>query len=1445
MKRTAFAACLFVLGSLFLFPAPPPAAQGGPDSWSLPADFSSVQGQDQWFYYRESSASYVPLVWDPYVNGLGAVGNCWSPQVGGADQPRYLYIQGSTAESVVVQPGENANVAIGWQAPRAGSVSIVASMTAVSTSTDYSSWCPGCNDGTDFYIRHNSATVAGPAFVLHGSPEFQSNSLAADVTVSEGDFIYFYVDRRKWQDADAAYADFTISYGVVDGVWNQFQAGAHLNNRLHDVSVVTANNAWAVGNAGTILHYTVGMGRNVGSWSRVAGPTSYDLYSLDMLSAGDGWAVGQAGAVSRYSNGSWGEVTLLSKLTHLATGTQITPVDLYAVDTISATEAWAAGTKASLFHYSGGDWHEETVTGTVATADRTLYDLQMLSAADGWAVGDGGAILRFDGTQWDTVAGPNNRTLRSLNMVSAQEGWAVGDQGTILHYTTAGGWQAAVSPVTTTLNSVSMTSAGSGWAVGAGGVLLRYTSATGWVLQPSLTPNTLRSVQASAGGFGWAVGSAGTLLRYGLPAPNLRITSRPTLVNRGESARFVLTVRDLQGAPITDATVTATLWSPVSLWGGGAVPYQAASGGYVYTYAVPAGDPIGAYRVQFLVECDGYVDTSIWGYFGVGGDENVWVLLLTNFPRMRALGYGNEEVVALQNKVYDLAYGNPNGLGAIMNLDGLPAYTAWAADPGDAGANNTLVYAIDSEIERVRRDVFPNLAYVIIVGSSEVIPMYARDDDPTWVGNNEDTYWSNQLDDTSYVRKLSYHGADGRYLTDNVYADLAYLDHDDDHELTPELMVGRLVETPTQIGRLIDDYLRLGGQIQAHAVALASTDQLDTGNAVFSGYPGGVDRSNVQSHYPTANVATSVTASNVYLLAGHGNRQGVSTGYDSFAPGACDSGTSGTYDVRTAEGSVMFTVSCHAGTSMGNKLHNDPTTDDVSCPSGTQSYLDFPETWADLGLMAYAGSTSYALGTASGDQGYTWMTGGTETLVELMTRSGLLVGRTVGQAFRDGMNSYWNGTRICVGLMTPFGCVGFWGHTDYNRKAIGGYVLYGIPTLRVNGPATTGGLGAMAEAPVEPVPTVQRQVLSASAGEVVEQVTVEIPVYRFQEQAGVVEIPGAVQRVVPGEPYLPVLAVERTLPLGATVTGITIDTTQSTSVELNGHLAVPSLMGGDTPIPNSFTATDYYPAGLALALENVSGGGHSTTAGMTLIPVQYNPATGKVRVWTKIVAGITYTVPDTGVLVTSLVTNKATYSETETVALTAGVSNAGGARVVDALVRLYDARTGAALGETLVATGLSLAAGAGSQPFSFALSALGASPQGKQLGIELQLYDSATGVLLASGETTVAVGDQTAPCAPVGLRTIPGDGTVALAWQPCSEDDVWTYKVYWGTDAAALSQSAEVPASTARHTVSGLTNLATYHLAVAAVDVAGHEGARSQVVSAMPGLRVYLPQTAR
>ena len=55
---------------------------------------------------------------------------------------------------------------------------------------------------------------------------------------------------------------------------------------------------WAVGDHGTILHYSGGQ------WTQVSDPTSSVLASVALVSATDGWVVGWDGTILHYGSGN-------------------------------------------------------------------------------------------------------------------------------------------------------------------------------------------------------------------------------------------------------------------------------------------------------------------------------------------------------------------------------------------------------------------------------------------------------------------------------------------------------------------------------------------------------------------------------------------------------------------------------------------------------------------------------------------------------------------------------------------------------------------------------------------------------------------------------------------------------------------------------------------------------------------------------------------------------------------------------------------------------------------------------------------------------------------------------------------------------------------------------------------------------------------------------------
>ena len=68
---------------------------------------------------------------------------------------------------------------------------------------------------------------------------------------------------------------------------------------LNAVTLVSAEEGWAVGSDGLIVHELHGV------WTRTASPTNQTLNSLTMLSPTEDWAVGEQGTILHYLQGSW------------------------------------------------------------------------------------------------------------------------------------------------------------------------------------------------------------------------------------------------------------------------------------------------------------------------------------------------------------------------------------------------------------------------------------------------------------------------------------------------------------------------------------------------------------------------------------------------------------------------------------------------------------------------------------------------------------------------------------------------------------------------------------------------------------------------------------------------------------------------------------------------------------------------------------------------------------------------------------------------------------------------------------------------------------------------------------------------------------------------------------------------------------------------------------
>lgn len=277
-------------------------------------------------------------------------------------------------------------------------------------------------------------------------------------------------------------------------------------DNLNGLAMVSSNNGWAVGNAGTIEHY------DGSSWSLIASGTSTDLFGVSFgppssPDPNSGIAVGGSGAsaVALFWTGfSW-----FQAMTGLSSPDAKKLASVFAV---SSTDAWAVDSVSGAFwHWSGvaglgGGWNEASL------AAGGLNSVFMVSATEGWAVGAGGIIYHYTGGGWSLFSTVGT-TLNSVFMVDQNEGWTVGDGGAVFHYS-GGAWSGPVSPSSTNqnLNSIFMLSQTEGWAVGASGTVSHYLNGAWTQVQNVSGINQNLNAISFAGGNGWAVGDVGTII---------------------------------------------------------------------------------------------------------------------------------------------------------------------------------------------------------------------------------------------------------------------------------------------------------------------------------------------------------------------------------------------------------------------------------------------------------------------------------------------------------------------------------------------------------------------------------------------------------------------------------------------------------------------------------------------------------------------------------------------------------------------------------------------------------------------------------------------------------------------------------------------------------------------------------------------------------------------
>ena len=386
-------------------------------------------------------------------------------------------------------------------------------------------------------------------------------------------------------------------------------------------------------------------------------------------------------------------------------------------------------------------------------------------------------------------------------------------------------------------------------------------------------------------------------------------------------------------------------------------------------------------------------------------------LFLTNRQRLAGL-YGAAAVdgmLAAGSPLKTVA-GRPEVAGAVLPVDGnatvRAAYAAWDANPCSVDAANQVVRKIN-DLVATYRAALPQLRYIVMLGSDQVLPMF-RQDDLTSLSPEADeasdlAFTTNNL---TAANALYASSAQNTVLTDGAYGaftQLTWLGHDLPLAQTP---VSRVLETPAEVTGQFDQYIAANGLLDPKSELTTGYDFLSDGADEIHGGLGG------QFQFPSGGTDTLISPTgaptpwdrNDFLAKYFGK----TTPPDVVSPNAHYShwlaqpaGPASitslsqmvtTDDVPGADklaGRVVFTMGCHGGLNVPDLLGGDPS----RLKDWTQSYLRSK-------TAVYIANTGFGYGD-------TVTVALTERLLGLFSKKINSASTSIGEQWVDTLQTYY------------------------------------------------------------------------------------------------------------------------------------------------------------------------------------------------------------------------------------------------------------------------------------------------------------------------------------------------------------------------------------------------------------------------------------------------------
>jgi hypothetical protein len=211
-------------------------------------------------------------------------------------------------------------------------------------------------------------------------------------------------------------------------------------NYLYDVTAVSANDVWAVGEyinsqgatENLVLHWTGSSNR----WSVVYAPGLGRLLDVDHSTANDVWATGSY--VLRNTGSGWDFHTHSKGERMVSSG---------AVEAIAPNDVWVLDFAAH--HWNGSTWTDYELplieTEGLFYFSSTIESVSASGPNDVWAVGtyfvfgddvfyEEPWVVRWNGTEWEQIENPvtgeESSRLNGVAAIAPDDVWAVGDRST-------------------------------------------------------------------------------------------------------------------------------------------------------------------------------------------------------------------------------------------------------------------------------------------------------------------------------------------------------------------------------------------------------------------------------------------------------------------------------------------------------------------------------------------------------------------------------------------------------------------------------------------------------------------------------------------------------------------------------------------------------------------------------------------------------------------------------------------------------------------------------------------------------------------------------------------------------------------------------------------------------------------------------------------------------